>query len=124
MSPEFVGIIGLVVLVILLLARMWIGAAMALVGFGGYAIIMGIDPAFSVISVIPFSTMSTYMMTTVIRHLLTHPAQDRGINQAPGNVTDQHDRQDLYKGLDHRFPDGKINVPNVQDPEKQQHRQG
>lgn len=65
MSPEIIGVIGLVVLVALLFARMWIGAAMALVGFVGYACIMGIKPAFAVISIIPFSTMSWYPMTTV-----------------------------------------------------------
>ena len=42
MSPEIIGVIGLVVMVVLMFARMWIGAAMALVGFVGYAIIMGI----------------------------------------------------------------------------------
>jgi len=65
MSPEMIGALGLGVLLILLFAGMWIGAAMALVGFVGYALIMGVNPAFSVISMIPFTTMSTYMMTTV-----------------------------------------------------------
>ena len=65
MSPEIIGVIGLGVLVVLLFARMWIGAAMAMVGFLGYAYIMGINPAFAVISQIPFSTISWYPMTTV-----------------------------------------------------------
>ena len=65
MSPEIIGITGLVILVVLLVLRLWIGAAMALVGFLGYTIIMGIKPAFAVISQIPFSTMSWYPMTTV-----------------------------------------------------------
>jgi len=65
MSPEMIGAIGLGVLVALLFAGMWIGAAMALVGFVGYALIMGINPAFSVISIIPFTTISWYPMTTV-----------------------------------------------------------
>jgi tripartite ATP-independent transporter DctM subunit len=65
MSPEIIGLLGLVVLVILLFARMWIGAAMALVGFIGYICIMGINPAYSLVSIIPFSTMTMYMMTTV-----------------------------------------------------------
>lgn len=65
MSPEIIGVIGLGVLVALLFARMWIGAAMALVGFIGYAYLMGINPAFSVISIIPFSTMSWYPMTCI-----------------------------------------------------------
>ena len=33
MSPEIIGVIGLAVLLILLFAGMWIGAAMAVVGF-------------------------------------------------------------------------------------------
>lgn len=65
MSSELIGAIGLIVLVILLLSRMWIGAAMAIVGFVGYGLIRGWGPAFGVISLIPFSTMATYMMTTV-----------------------------------------------------------
>ena len=48
MSPETVGIIGLILLIILLFARMWIGAAMSLVGFLGYSYIMGLKPALGV----------------------------------------------------------------------------
>jgi len=65
MSPETIGVIGLLILIILLVLRMWIGAAMALVGFLGYAYILGIKPAFAVISQIPFTTVSWYPMTTV-----------------------------------------------------------
>jgi C4-dicarboxylate transporter DctM subunit len=65
MSPETIGAIGLVILIVLIFARMWIGAAMALVGFVGYVLIRGWNPACGVISLIPFTTMATYMMTTV-----------------------------------------------------------
>jgi tripartite ATP-independent transporter DctM subunit len=65
MTPETVGIIGLVLLIVLLFARMWIGAAMAMVGFLGYAYIMGIKPAFGVVAQIPFSTIAWYPMSTV-----------------------------------------------------------
>jgi tripartite ATP-independent transporter DctM subunit len=65
MSPELAGALGLIALVILLFARMWIGAAMALVGFVGYAYIMGLKPAFAVISQIPFTTIAWYPMSTV-----------------------------------------------------------
>lgn len=44
---------------------MWIGAAMALVGFLGYAAIMGIKPAYAVIAQIPFTTIAWYPMSTV-----------------------------------------------------------
>jgi tripartite ATP-independent transporter DctM subunit len=65
MSPEIVGVIGLVLLIALLLAGMWIGAAMAMVGFLGYAYIMGIKPAFAIISQIPFTTIAWYPLTCV-----------------------------------------------------------
>jgi C4-dicarboxylate transporter DctM subunit len=65
MSPEIIGVIGLAVMLALMFARLWIGAAMALVGFVGYVIIRGWGPACGVISLIPFTTMATYMMTTV-----------------------------------------------------------
>ena len=58
MSPEIIGVIGLVVLLILLFAGMWIGAAMALVGFLGFAAVRGFDSAFGVIAQIPFSTVA------------------------------------------------------------------
>jgi C4-dicarboxylate transporter DctM subunit len=65
MSPEIVGLIGLIVLLILLFAGMWIGAAMAMVGFFGYAYIVGIQPAFAMVSQIPFTTMAWYPLTCV-----------------------------------------------------------
>jgi C4-dicarboxylate transporter DctM subunit len=65
MSPEITGLVGLLVLIGLLFAGMWIGAAMAMVGFLGYTIIMGVGPAFGVVSQIPFTTMASYILTTV-----------------------------------------------------------
>ena len=65
MSHELLGGIGLVVLVILIMLRMWIGAAMAFVGFMGYALIMGFKPAYAVISQIPYTTVANYTLTTV-----------------------------------------------------------
>ena len=65
MSHELLGGIGLVVLVILIMLRMWIGAAMAFVGFIGYALIMGFKPAYAVISQIPYTTVANYTLTTV-----------------------------------------------------------
>jgi len=65
MSPVVIGALGILILIVFLFSRIWIGAGMALVGFIGYIIIMGFDPACRVISQIPFSTMTTYYMTTV-----------------------------------------------------------
>ena len=52
MSPETTGLVGLMLLIVLLFARMWIGAAMAMVGFLGYAYIMGLKPAFAVVDIV------------------------------------------------------------------------
>lgn len=65
MSPEMVGVVGMIALIILLFARMWIGAVMALVGFLGYASIMGLKPAYAMVAQIPFSTVAWYPMSTV-----------------------------------------------------------
>ena len=65
MSPEIVGVIGLALLLALLFAGMWIGAAMALVGLLGYAYIVGIQPAYAIVSQIPFTTMAWYPLTCV-----------------------------------------------------------
>jgi len=64
-SPEVAGLVGLLVLIALILLRMWIGAAMALVGFFGYAYIMGLKPAYAVIAQIPYTTVANYTLTTV-----------------------------------------------------------
>lgn len=63
MSPEIAGLIGLIVLVALLLLRMWIGVAMALIGFFGYAYIMGTKAAVAVVAQIPFTTVAWYPMS-------------------------------------------------------------
>ena len=65
MSPEIIGLIGLLIMIALLFLGMWIGAAMAMVGFLGYVVIMGAGPAFGVVSQIPFTTMASYVLTTV-----------------------------------------------------------
>lgn len=65
MSPEIIGLAGILVMIGLMFAGLWIGAAMALIGFVGYALIMGIGPALGVVAQIPFSTMASYVLTTV-----------------------------------------------------------
>ena len=65
MSPELIGLIGLLIMIALLFLGMWIGAAMAMVGFLGYVVIMGFEPACGVVSQIPFTTMASYVLTTV-----------------------------------------------------------
>ncbi|MFH1646417.1 MAG: TRAP transporter large permease [Chloroflexota bacterium] len=65
MSPEVVGIVGLAVLVVLLFLRMWIGFAMAFVGFFGFAYLEGFEPAFGIVGTVPYTTVAFYPVTVV-----------------------------------------------------------
>jgi len=65
MSAELVGVIGLAIMLLLFFARMWIGAAMAMIGMVGYAYIMGIPASFAMISQIPFSTIASYSLSVI-----------------------------------------------------------
>ena len=65
MSPVVVGIIGIFVLIILICARMHIGISMALVGFVGFAYIIGLDPALGVLRTVPFSTLSNQNLSVI-----------------------------------------------------------
>lgn len=66
MGAEFIGLLGVIVLVILLLFfRMWIGLAMALVGFAGVFYLQGFKQAFGVISTVPYETVAYYPMTAL-----------------------------------------------------------
>jgi C4-dicarboxylate transporter, DctM subunit len=63
MSSELIGLFGVVLVLILLFARMWIGAAMAMVGFIGTAYLQGIAAGFSVAGMVPYESIATYVMS-------------------------------------------------------------
>ena len=65
MSPIFVGFIGMFVLIILIFARMHIGVSMGLVGFLGFAYIVGIEPALGVLRTVPYSTLSSQNLSVI-----------------------------------------------------------
>ena len=65
MSPDVAGIVGIFVLLFLLSLRMWIGFALALVGFLGFAFIGGIKGALGVLATVPYTTVSSYNMTVI-----------------------------------------------------------
>ena len=65
MSPETVGIIGLIALVVLLLGRMWVGFAMAFVGFLGFAYLSGVQGALAVLGTVPYSSIGDYIISVV-----------------------------------------------------------
>jgi len=65
MSPELIGVLGIVVLIILICCRFWVGASFAIVGFLGIVVLKGFDTAVSVVVIAPFSNIDTYVMTAV-----------------------------------------------------------
>ena len=65
MSPEVWGIIGLVVMLVLILLRMWIGISMLVVGFVGYWVLRGYDAAAGMVTTIAFGQATMYTLTTV-----------------------------------------------------------
>jgi tripartite ATP-independent transporter DctM subunit len=60
MSPEIIGLIGVLVLIVFLLAGMWIGVAMAVIAILGIAVIRGFSLSFTVTGMIPFQNIAFY----------------------------------------------------------------
>ena len=65
MSNELIGLLGIIVLFILLACRLWIGSAMALVGFLGILVMRNGVQAMAVLASQPFGTQNNYVMTVV-----------------------------------------------------------
>lgn len=65
MSPESVGVLGILILLVLLFARMWIALAMAIVAFFGIVYIQGFPQAFEVVGSAPYTFISQYSFTTL-----------------------------------------------------------
>jgi len=65
MGPTEVGFIGMGCVILLLLSRMSIGIAMALVGFLGFAYIAGFDAAFGVLRTVPYTTFANEGMSVI-----------------------------------------------------------
>ena len=63
MTTVVIGAFGLGLLLVILLARMPIGLAMAAVGFGGFAVIRGMDGALGLLGSIPYQTFSSYSLS-------------------------------------------------------------
>lgn len=65
MSPELVGLLGIVALIVLICCRLWIGAALAIVGFVGIIIMNGWTTAMGVVVTNPFSNIDNYITTAI-----------------------------------------------------------
>jgi len=70
MSPELIGIIGIVVLLLLFLFRVPIAFAMAIVGLAGFAYIAGTDAAFSLLGRDIFEQLTSYPLSAIPMFIL------------------------------------------------------
>jgi C4-dicarboxylate transporter DctM subunit len=70
MSPEFVGICGIGLLLLLFILRMPVAFAMAFVGFLGFAYLSGLDPALSLLSQDIFESFSSYPLSVIPMFIL------------------------------------------------------
>jgi tripartite ATP-independent transporter DctM subunit len=65
MSPVAAGLVGIGVLILLLFSRMQIGACMGLVGFCGFAYIIGFEAALGVLKTVPYTTFSQQSLSVI-----------------------------------------------------------
>jgi C4-dicarboxylate transporter, DctM subunit len=65
MDPFIVGLIGIAVLLVCLFSGLSIGVGMALVGFLGFAVLVGLGPALGILKSVPYSTFSNYDLSVI-----------------------------------------------------------
>lgn len=65
MSTELIGILGILALFVLLALRMYIGIAMALIGFLGLWWLVGFGPGSSILGLTPFSQGTSYTLSVI-----------------------------------------------------------
>lgn len=65
MSESLIGFIGIFILILLIFARMHIGLAMGVVGFLGFAGIVGMDPALGLLRTVPNTTFSSQGLSVI-----------------------------------------------------------
>jgi tripartite ATP-independent transporter DctM subunit len=65
LSPNLIGVIGIVVMLALLALRMPIGIAMLLVGIVGFATLAGVQPALQALATAPYSYSAVYDLAVI-----------------------------------------------------------
>lgn len=70
MDPFLIGVFGIVILIVLLFSKMPIGAGMAIVGFMGFAAVVGFEPALGVLRTVPYTTFSEHSLSVIPLFLL------------------------------------------------------
>lgn len=65
MSPELIGLLGIILLLVLMALKMWVGAAMAFVSILGIILLKGFGVAFSTAGYSAFSNLNNYTFTVI-----------------------------------------------------------
>jgi tripartite ATP-independent transporter DctM subunit len=88
MTPFYVGLVGIGILLIILFSGMQIGFGMGLVGFLGFAYLTGFGPALGLLKTVPYSTFVSHSLSVVPLFVLMGTfAQFAGLSE------------DLYKAV-------------------------
>src|SRR6056297_105650 len=87
LSRTEIGLLGLGILLLLILLRMPIGIALVAVSFGGIWALVGIKPAWGILTAVPFDFGAKWSLTSVPMFLLMgfvcyHAGLTRGLFQA------------------------------------------
>ena len=65
MSMELIGILGVIALIALICCRVWIGAALGIVGFVGVIVLKGWTTAMGIVVSSPFTQLDNYTTTAI-----------------------------------------------------------
>jgi len=65
MTPTITGFVGIGILLIILFSRMPIGFGMGLIGFLGFAYLVGFGPALGLLKTVPYSTFSSHSLSVI-----------------------------------------------------------
>ncbi len=65
MSPELIGLLGIIALLVLMALKMWVGAALTLVSVIGIIILRNLDVAMAVSGASAFTNLNTYTFTVI-----------------------------------------------------------
>jgi C4-dicarboxylate transporter DctM subunit len=65
LSDPLVGLIGFLILFVFLFLKVPVGFALALVGFGGFAVLRSVDGALGMLAVIPFRVTTNYHLAVI-----------------------------------------------------------
>ena len=65
MSPELVGVLGMVLLLILFALRMQVGMSMLIVGFVGFTFLTNTSSSLPLLGMVPYATASAYSLSVI-----------------------------------------------------------